>query len=406
MIENSPWWTLDVLGDAVELRWIENLVASGEIGREEKAIGQLKFNLYRPDAQMYLAVAYAEAKNTARASEHFTRAVDAASNLGDESECSKALQKIAGAQVTVGMADGAKTTIRRLIETVDFVKEPSAKLSALREAAVVAAKAHDEQTAHRLFERAIEAQKTVGGTDGSDALKEIAAAQAGVGFLNDALKTTSLIKSSVGDREAALYALAVAQGKTYDFESAVRTALSVKHYDQYHDGALQMIAHHQIAKRDPKAALATAQNIKNPSEKAAAILKVATAQAKSGDRKTAADIAARIELTPPEDSLALFEKKRFDYRLPDTWGFRYDDHSFFTMGLHQMSTERAVKVASAAMELSLALGQQPEQSYAILFNEIKTGEIIQALARTHAASGNPNEALTWAKQIGGNAKVK
>jgi hypothetical protein len=160
-----------------------------------------------------------------------------------------------------------------------------------------------------------------------------------------------LIKSSASDREAALYAVAVAQGKTNDFESAVRTALSAKHYNQYHDGALHMIAHHQIAKRDPKAALATAQYIKNPSEKAAAILKIATAQAKSGDRKTAADIAARIDLTEPEDSLALFGKKqKFDNRLPDTWGFRYDDSNCFTMALHHFSTERAVGVASPERE--------------------------------------------------------
>jgi tetratricopeptide (TPR) repeat protein len=162
LIENSPWWPLDVLGDAVELRWIEHLIASKELSRAEKAVGQLKFNLYRPDAHMYLAAAYAEAKNTARASEHFTHAIDAASNLRDESDCSQALQKIAGAQVTVGMADGAKTTIRRIIEIVDSIKEPSAKVSVLREAAVVAAKAHDDQTAHRLFQRTIEVQKTVG----------------------------------------------------------------------------------------------------------------------------------------------------------------------------------------------------------------------------------------------------
>jgi tetratricopeptide (TPR) repeat protein len=411
LIENSPWWPVDALGDVVELQWIEHLIASKDLGGAEKAIGQLKFNYCRPDALKDLAVAYAEAKNTARASELFTRAVDAAGNLRDEPDCAEALQKIAEAQATMGMEKAAKTTIRRLVETASVIKEPIAKVSALRQAAVVAANAHDDENAHRLFDQAIEAQKVIGGGSRREAIKKIAQAQAGVGYVEDALKTALVIKhdnkdfTRDGDREAALYSIAVAQIRANNVEGALRTALSVKYFIQYQDDALHVIVDHQIAKMQLKAALATAQNIKNPSRKAAAILKVATAQAKLGDCKKAAYIAERIELTEPEDLPAIFGKEKFDYKLPRTWGFRYDDHSFFSMGSHLMSTERAVEVASAAMALSLALGQKQDESYAMAFNEVRTEEIVQALARTHATCGNSSDALAWAKQIGSGGKI-
>src|SRR5262249_20941692 len=67
---------------------------------------------------------------------------------------------------------------------------------------------------------------------------------------------------------------------------------------------------------------------------------------------------------------------------------------------------RAGQVAAAAMELAQALGRKPEQSYAVLFDEFMAEEVVRALARTHAACGDPNQALAWAKQIGRSDNVK
>jgi hypothetical protein len=247
-----------------------------------------------------------------------------------------------------------------------------------------------------------------------NALKQIAVAQAGVGYIDDALKTARMIEHSEndftqdGEREEALYAVAVAQVKANDVEGAVRTALSIEHYVQYRDDAIHKIVDHQIAKRDFKTALTMADKLDNPSRKATAILEVATARAKSGDRKAAAALAARIELTKRDGDLlpGMVGKERFDYRRPGSWGVCYDAGLDFTMASAQMASRRAAEIAGAAMTLSRALGERPAQSYAILFNEVSSDEVILALARAHAASGEPCDALTWAEQVGSGAKVK
>jgi hypothetical protein len=164
----------------------------------------------------------------------------------------------------------------------------------------------------------------------------------------------------------------------------VNTALSIKCFVQYRDDALNNVVEYHIAKRDVKAALVTTDKFDNASRKAAAILKVATAQAKAGNRQAAADIAAQIKLGRTSQILANAQDKGFDYRRPQTWGVSYDWHHFFTMTSHIMSVRRAAEVAASAMALSQALELKPGQSYAVLFNDINMEEVIQSLARTHA----------------------
>ena len=134
---------------------------------------------------------------------------------------------------------------------------------------------------------------------------------------------------------------------------------------------------------------------------ASAILKIAAAHAKAGDRKTAIDIASRIQLPRDRSLLAHFGiDRQFDYRLPGTWGVCYEPA--FTNASTSASEKDAAEVAAAAMILALALGQKPARPYEESFNDIViyTGEIMRSLARTDAASGNVNEALTWARRVG------
>jgi hypothetical protein len=70
-----------------------------------------------------------------------------------------------------------------------------------------------------------------------------------------------------------------------------------------------------------------------------------------------------------------------------------------------MAMQHAAEVAGETMALAQALGLRPAQSYAIVFKEVRAEEVMLALARTQAASGNVNEAMAWAKQIGSNGKV-
>jgi hypothetical protein len=236
-------------------------------------------------------------------------------------------------------------------------------------------------------------------------------AQAGVGYTDDALKTAARIVHSEedftqdGGRERALLAVATTQIKSGDIEGAVRTASSIEYYLWYHDDVLLAVVDRQTAEREFRAALATAEKFSNPSRKATSTLKVAIAQAKSGDRKSAADAAARIELV--SNSVWPFgEKVRFDFRRPQTWGVRYGAGFATTNALSQRNDELAAEVAAAAMTLAQTIDQQPEESYAILFADIITEEVIQALARAQAAAGDPRAALAWARQIGSSDKVK
>jgi tetratricopeptide (TPR) repeat protein len=393
------------LQDMVQLQWGEHLIASGQLVFANKAIALMKSNGYHVDGLRQLAVAYARSGNAEQATKRFVQAVNAAVLLKDEWDRAQCLWEIAHAQLVVGAADAAKTTIHRLAETVEF-KDPYVKVAALRESAVLSAKAKDKQTAYRLFRRAIESQKAVNTLNRIKVLEQIAEAQAGVGFLKDALTTALMIKHNVkdftqdGEREQALCAIAVAQGEAGDAESAVRTALSIKHFTQYRDDALNKIVEHYIVQQDMTAALTTTEKFDNPTRRATAILHVATVVARSGDRKTAADIAGRIHLNSRFGFLNIARRSGFDYRLPQTWGVCYELDGGFTMSSNSLSVQRATDVAGAAMGLFQALDQKPAQSYAVLFNEVADEQVARSLARVHAHWGDANEALAWAKQIG------
>jgi hypothetical protein len=406
----DPAWRRYSLDDDVQLRWIEHLVASDDLARARQAIGQLKSEESHSDGLRKLAVAYARSGDAARSAELFALALDAAADIKDEGYRARALADTADAQLSVGRTGAAKETIRRLAEAVEW-KDPLVKLMALREAAVLAAKAHDEQTARRLFRQAMQSRGPVNALNKLPTLNQLAVSMAAAGYIDDALKTARMIEHDEKDfsqdapREQALYAIAVAQLKADDVKGAIRTALSVDYFIQYRDDALREVVDHQIAKRDLKSALATARMVHNPSRRAAAILKVAVAHAKSGDRKTAADVAASIDLAL-EPVLGLGKREVFDYRLPHSWGVNYEDDGAFTITMALAQERHRAELAGAAMTLSQALGERPERSFAILFNDMYGKEVLRSLARAHAASGDPNDALAWARQIGGAGKVK
>src|SRR5262249_21905226 len=139
-----------------------------------------------------LAVAYARSGDAIRATEQFTHAVGIVSGVKDDYERARALWETAEAQLSVAKTDQAKATIRRLVETDEF-NDPWVKFAALRQGAVLAAKANDEKTARALFRRAIDAQRAVNEMNKTNALMHVAAAQAEVGYVRDALKTASMI---------------------------------------------------------------------------------------------------------------------------------------------------------------------------------------------------------------------
>ncbi|MBO0699784.1 MAG: hypothetical protein J2P46_15410, partial [Zavarzinella sp.] len=125
-----------------------------------------------------------------------------------------------------------------------------------------------------------------------------------------------------------------------------------------------------------------------------------------GQRPAAADVVAEIRLVQKPAFPAIQREQVFRFRRPETWGILYDsDGCTFTVTSHMIAVERAAEVSSAAMALAQALGDRPGPSYAALFKDINTIEVIEAIARAHAVSGDPHEALAWAGRIGSGDRV-
>jgi tetratricopeptide (TPR) repeat protein len=395
------------LDDGVQLKWIEHLIATGALDRAGQAIPQLKTESSRAEGFVKIGSAYAESGDWVRAAANFGAAIDAADKVTDDFHRARAMWQTAGAQFAAGAAEAASVTIRKFAEQTEY-KDSWAKVAALREAGALAFKMDDHDAARRLFRRAIDSSNKLDTENKIGALSVIAIAQARAGAFDSALQTAALIKHDDanrrrdGRREEAVYAATVAMLKADDVEGAVRTAFSITYYVGYRDDALQEIADFHIQKRDLAAALSAAEKISVSSTKAIEILKIAAEHAKSGDRRTAAEVASRIELTDRGFLNVGGKIQRFDYRSPPTWGVCYEPG--FTMASIHSSNQQAASVAAAAMTLAHELGQKPSQPYEVSFKGFQE-MAVRALARTHSRTGDSSDALAWARRIGSDGEV-
>ena len=399
------------LHEVVQIHWADHLIAKGDFQQAAKIIEKFKSPQDRHEALRKLAIAYGKFGDAALSANHFAAAIDAATGIEDESNRAKALWETAEAQRAGGSTDAAQATLHQLVAKSDSFKDPWVRMTALRECALLSAKLKDFETARRLLDRAVKVYLAADKPNSLAALQNIASAQASVGFIDDARKTASMIEHDKRDftrdsyREGVLCAIADTQLKAGDVGGAIATALSVKRFVQFRDDVLSSIVAYQINKRDWKAAVATTALFDNSSRKATAVLKVATAMAKSGERKAAISFASQIKLTHESEFRKMFnsalkeEDRGFEYLRPQTWGENYDASDFFTMASHRASVQRTAEVAASALEFAQTLQYQPAQSYAILFNDFY-GDVVQTLARTHVMFGNSSEAVAWAKQIG------
>lgn len=411
----KEWRDEDYAANLVDLQFFEYLIVSGKLDVAAEAIDRAKNDWFRTEKLRKLALAYAKLGDTAKATGFFSKAVDAGVRQTEDYARAEALWEAANAQLAAGYVDSAKATLWLATDKQQY-KDAWAKVSAYMECATLAAKMKDLQTARRLFQRALTAQKSVNAMNKTNALDQISVAQANAGLFDDALQTASLVKHSEkdftqdGNREHALFAIAVAKNEQGDTAGAVNTPLSIKYFTQYRDDALQQIVAAFVATRDLKAALAATPKFHNPSLRAAATLRVATAYARSSKENIAADIAAHVaagvHLTVKDDFGAPFGLKRFDYRLPQTWSVDYDYIGVSSNGIIAQSNRDRSALTAAAMELFQALHLKPAKSFGVLFNDIAEGHIVRSLARAHAAAGNVDEALKWAREIGASKVAK
>ena len=407
-------WCQEWAEDEIKMHCLQYQISRGDREKARTIIDELKMPRCRVEGLRRLASAYATTGDKAEAERAIALALAASKTVPDEFDRANALWQIADAQMA-GEKSKVVATIRELVKVSESFQDPTARVAALREAAVRAARISDRQTADRLFRQAIEYREAIKPPipcpqeNKISALKLIAEAQAGVGYMDDATKTARMITHSDRDftqdgaREEALCAIAVAEAKAGRVADAVTLARSIEHYVQYKDDALSEIANVQVSHGDLKGATATAEQIPNPSKKALALLKIATAYVKRNDKETAKAIAAQIRVVARPFGFAEARSHEFDYRRPETWGYLYEPS--FTMTSHYWTVEVAGDLAAAAMTFTQSLGERPSEPYAEKFKEIPWPAVVQAIARAHAAGGDARETLAWASRIGSDKKI-
>ncbi len=161
--------------------------------------------------------------------------------------------------------------------------------------------------------------------------------------------------------------------------------------------ALNGILAVQIEKGDLDGALATTEKIDDNLEQTIAKLGIATVYARQGQRVFADWTVAQIHLPGPW----MLKAKRadYDFQKARTWGQLYDEPMAAGVAWIFECHRRAARLAAASMTLSESLHQLPREPYAAAFADFGP-EVISELARAHALSGSPREALAWARQIG------
>jgi hypothetical protein len=204
--------------------------------------------------------------------------------------------------------------------------------------------------------------------------------------------------------EDSLFSVAVAQATSGNVGDARATVSTFRNSVWYETKMLADRARMQIGRGQLADSLATARQIPRPSYQAIAFLNIANEHAEAGDKMTAQAVAGQIQLTREDHRVFLpCDQGPFDYRRPRTWGIEYE--ASFTNSSRHAAIQAASEVAAAAMILSLTLGEEYVESYAIMFKDFDC-EVTQALARTHVVRGDTHEALAWAENIGSNQKIK
>ncbi len=405
----SHGWSQQLIEDGVRQKWIGYLISVKDFERARETTDQIQDREVLARALCQLAVGLFAGGDKARSEAFFRRSREAAGRINDDYAPVRTLCEIADAQMSLNEPELAAKTIQEAIESVPRLKPSWAKMWGLRESAVRAARNRNPALAIGLFSQAADLWATLDEKNRADALDSIAVAQANVGFIDDAIKTTKLIEHSDNDftrdgrREEAVCQIAIAQAKAGKFEEAISTATSIAYYMQYQNDALREIARLQTENRKLDPALATTAKMENQSCKAAALLGIATAAANSGDAKKARSIAGSIKLKRG-DPASFTKIAEFDFAKPITWGKLYDEEALFTTASHHFSVKRATEVASAAMTLEQALKDGHPQ-FDVAFNDLIDEEVVEALARAHAASGDARAAFAWASRIGSEKKI-
>jgi tetratricopeptide (TPR) repeat protein len=404
------------LDEAIRLAFIDYQIADGNLTGARQTAAEITTPSNRSSALKKLAEAYVKAGDLPASRQTFRDAVSAAAStpikklppgvqgISDEYYIANQIWAIADSQLEVGDQSGAAETLRRLLKAVDGFHDGRSRTEALLQTAAREARLGDHSLAKRLFQQALDNCPNV--TSPADNPEDnkaycwlrIAKAQAAAGYYDDAMKTARLIPKDKSEAWDASVEITTTRAKKGDIAGAVATALSLEPDRWSRTQALVAIVRLQIQKHDLRGAVLTTEKIGDPLERAIASLKIAAAFAEGGDHKSAEITVGRIRLSPNK-SRSRRPVVVFDLERPGTWGTIYNETGFFSLSSHQGELQDAAKLASAAMTLSQRMNKHYPTSYAALFADFDP-IVVRRLARAHAATGSPAEALSWARQIG------
>ncbi len=410
------------LDDSLRLAFIDYQIAQGNLTGARQTGAEVTTPWGRPIALQKLGTAYAKAGDRSASRQAFRDAAAAAvaipiktipagvSEISDEWSRASALWKIADAQLDVHDRDGTAETLQRLLQSAEAFQDGLCRTDALYEAAAREAKLGEDAVAKRLFRQAVASCDTIKPPTPCPednriiCLERIAKAQAEAGYYDDTIKTARSIPKDKSEAMEAIADVAKARAKNGDISGAVATALSLEPDSWGRTDALVAIVAIQIQRHDLRGAGLTTEKIHNRVEQTIASLKIASAFAASGDPKSAEITAGRIRL-----SSRLWNSDRpekiFDYQQPRTWGSIYDRTHFFTSLSYQGQINRAANLGAAAMTLSQKLDKRYPTPYSALFADFDA-KVVRRLARAHAASGSPEDALAWSRQIGSTEMIQ
>lgn len=394
--------------ERVSLRWIEHLISVNDLIKARTVTEQLEFKPNCAEAYRQLAVAYARSGDGGRASEFLDLALDAARESEISYGSALVFCEIVQTQLDLKKSDEAKATIRELLQSIDSMR-PHDRFSVLLQSAVLMAKAKDELNSRNLFERAGVVPKEFNAVDQCCSLLQICICQMGVGDNDSAQQMISTIDTFVqehfsqGPVSVVALPVAVTLPQNLNLNGTMQKALSVRTLYLSRDDVLHSTIDFQIAIGRFASALRSSTEIRDPSDKAVALLTLAAAVSSSGDAKSAAAIAEKVQIEHEELNLPKNEPARFDFRHPRSWGVVYGNRTGTAARRHDARLH-AAKVAAQSMSVALSLNWKPDESYAVLFNDF-VPEVVCAVAREHARSGDARAALAWAREIGSNERL-
>ncbi len=404
LLDPKHGWSEDHLSDSIQLSWIEALISNDQLEQAAKACESLQVGSWRARGYRAVALAYVKACNQDAVKTYLKLTLAIPADEDSRYAISQVFSDVAAAQKTASSPEAAKATLLQLCDTCEKF-DPWIKIISLKEAAVITAKLGDTNGAKKLFQCAIDAQKDVDDRNKLNALERIALSQVEAGLFDEAKKLSQ--HNGIDERGRIHVAIALAQIHANDLAAAMQTWKTAKDNRQNSDDVLEQLITALTEKQQFIEAAKLADSMRDWSLKVVTKLKIATSCAKQGNRQMADQVAKTIELTSAEGGTIRLKKAiPFDYKNPTTWGINYGHGAAYSTSSYLTSVLKTADVAYAAMTLAQTLELKPTEPYADSFEEVINSEIIQALARAHAAHGDVQEAISWAKQIGSDAKIQ